>query len=50
MRVRGIERLVDVLEEQQDYRSALNYAQQLLRVDSLKFQSLKRLDGWSRDT
>lgn len=32
---RALEQLVDDLEAQQDYRAALGYAQQLLRVDSL---------------
>lgn len=35
MYVSALEQLIDQLHEQQDYRSALNYAQQLLRVNSL---------------
>lgn len=52
MRVRGLAQLIDVLEEQQDYRAALNYAQQLLRVDSLNeatYCSLIRLYALSGD-
>lgn len=32
----ALEQLVDHLQQQQDYRTALNYAQQLLRVDAYK--------------
>lgn len=35
MYIRALEQLINHLQKQQDYRSALNYAQQLLRVDSL---------------
>ncbi|MEX0272245.1 BTAD domain-containing putative transcriptional regulator [Leptolyngbyaceae cyanobacterium UHCC 1019] len=35
MRVRALEQLIDLLEEQRAYRAALGYAQQLLQVDPL---------------
>lgn len=35
MQLSALEQLIDLLKEQQDYRAALNYAQQLLRIDSL---------------
>ncbi|MBD3887155.1 AAA family ATPase [Phormidium tenue FACHB-886] len=52
MRVSAFERLISLLEQQQDYRAALGYAQQLLRVDSLNettYCCLMRLYALSGD-
>jgi DNA-binding SARP family transcriptional activator len=52
MRVRVLERLVDLLRDQQDYRTAIDYAQQLLRLDPINeatYASLMRLHGLSGD-
>ncbi|MBE9180613.1 AAA family ATPase [Oculatella sp. LEGE 06141] len=52
LRVSTFERLVDLLVQQQDYRTALGYAQQLLRVDSLNettYCTLMRLYALSGD-
>lgn len=52
MYVRTLERLVSVLEEQQDYQTALTYAQQMLRVDALNeaaYSALMRLHGLNGD-
>ncbi len=49
---RALEQLIDDLEAQQDYRAALGYAQQLLRVDSLNeatYCTLMRLYRGSGD-
>jgi DNA-binding SARP family transcriptional activator len=50
--VRCLEQLIQHLKEKQDYRLALNYAQQLLRIDSLNESSyctLMRLHDLSGD-
>lgn len=50
--MRSLERLMIVLEAQQDYPSALTYAQQLLRVDDLNeatYAALMRLHGLHGD-
>lgn len=50
--IRALEQLIDQLQQQQDYRSALNYAQQLLRLDSLNeatYCTLMRLYNQSGD-
>lgn len=52
MRIRALDQLIDLLEEQRDYRAALDYAQQLLRIDPLHeatYCSLMRLHGLSGD-
>ncbi|MBE9169324.1 AAA family ATPase [Pleurocapsales cyanobacterium LEGE 06147] len=52
MHVRALERLVNILEEQQDYQTALSYGQHLLRIDRLNeaaYCSLMRLYGLSGD-
>ncbi|MBI4781655.1 MAG: AAA family ATPase [Oscillatoriophycideae cyanobacterium NC_groundwater_1537_Pr4_S-0.65um_50_18] len=52
MYVRAVEQLIDLLKTQQDYQSALNYAQQLLRVDPLNestYCTLMQLHGLSGD-
>jgi DNA-binding SARP family transcriptional activator/predicted ATPase len=48
----ALEQLIDQLQEQQDYRQALSYAQQLLRVDAFNetaYCTLMRLYGQSGD-
>jgi DNA-binding SARP family transcriptional activator len=51
MYLRAVEQLVDLLETQQDYRTALDYAQRLLRLDALNegtyctLMRLYRLNG-----
>ncbi len=52
MHISALEQLVECLQAQQDYRSALNYAQQLLRLDSLNeatYCTLMRLHHQSGD-
>jgi WD40 repeat protein/DNA-binding SARP family transcriptional activator len=52
LRVSAYERLIDLLRQQQDYRTALGYAQQLLRVDTLNeatYCTLMRLYALSGD-
>ncbi|MGJ3245536.1 MAG: BTAD domain-containing putative transcriptional regulator [Elainellaceae cyanobacterium] len=52
MRGRTVEQLIDVLKTQQDYRTAIGYAQQLLRIDSLNestYASLMQLHSLSGD-
>lgn len=52
MRVKALEQLIDLLEEQQEYRPALDYAQQLLRIDTLNeatYCALMRLHHLSGD-
>jgi DNA-binding SARP family transcriptional activator len=51
MRVSALEQLIDLLKQQHDYRTAIGYAQQLLRIDSLNestyvvLMQLHRLSG-----
>lgn len=50
--IRALEQLIERFREQQDYRLALNYAQQLLRVDTLNestYCTLMRLHHLSGD-
>jgi pentatricopeptide repeat protein len=52
IRIRALERLINLLEEQQDYPMALTYAQQLLRMDGLNevtYATLMRLHGLNGD-
>ncbi|MBD2461381.1 AAA family ATPase [Oscillatoria sp. FACHB-1407] len=52
IRVKGLEQLIDLLKTQQDYRTAIGYAQQLLRIDSLNeaaYASLMQLHWLSGD-
>lgn len=52
MHFKALERLVNVSEEQQDYQTALTYAQQMLRVDALNegvYGALMRLHGLNGD-
>lgn len=50
--IQTLERLIQLLVEQQDYRAALAHAQLLLRWDPLReetYRALMRLSAWSRD-
>ncbi len=50
--IRALERLIYLLEEQQEYSTAIRYAQQLLRIDSLHeatYCSLMRLQAKNGD-
>lgn len=52
IRVRAIEQLIDLLKDQQDYRTAIGHAQQLLRIDALNeatYASLMQLHHLSGD-
>jgi DNA-binding SARP family transcriptional activator/predicted ATPase len=52
IRLRALVTLINLLEEQQDYPSALTYTQQLLRVDGLNestYATLMRLHGLKGD-
>ncbi|WP_181256676.1 ATP-binding protein [Merismopedia glauca] len=52
MRVRALEESIEVLQKQQDYRTAIGCAQQLLRIDPLNeatYASLMQLHGLSGD-
>ncbi len=52
MQIRALEHLTNLLKDQQDYRTAIGYAQQLLRIDPLNeatYTSLMQLHGLSGD-
>ncbi|MBD3887495.1 pentapeptide repeat-containing protein [Phormidium tenue FACHB-886] len=52
MRVNALEQLIDLIKEQQDYRTAIGHAQQLLRIDPLNeatYASLMQLHHLSGD-
>lgn len=52
IQISALEHLLDLLKSQQDYRTAIGYAQQLLRIDPLNeatYASLMQLHGLSGD-
>ncbi|WP_088889334.1 AAA family ATPase [Leptolyngbya ohadii] len=52
MRVNALEQIIDLMKEQQDYRTAIGHAQQLLRIDPLNeatYASLMQLHHLSGD-
>jgi DNA-binding SARP family transcriptional activator/predicted ATPase len=52
MRVRALEESIEVLQKRQDYRTAIGYAQQLLRIEPLNegtYAALMQLHGLSGD-
>lgn len=52
MRVSALERLIDVLQAQQDYRTAIGYARELLKIDPLNeatYASLMQLHDLNGD-